>query len=78
MDKNKIIDVLFTAALCFAFGATLWSNNKRFEILECRIQVQTARVDLLNGLEITRPPCLDELLGPLNKHEAEKKPAKQT
>lgn len=63
MDKNekyKLSDLLFTVALCIAFGATLWSYNKRFEILECRLQVQTARIDILNGLEITRPPCLDE------------------
>ena len=59
-DKYKLSDLLFTIALCIAFGSTLWSYNKRFEILECRLQVQTARIDGLSGLEITRPPCLDE------------------
>lgn len=83
MDKNtkyKLTDLLFTIALCTSFGLALWSTNKRFEILECRVQVQTARIDQLNGLEITRPECLDELLGPFNKRKAqsEKKPAKQT
>lgn len=83
MDKDtkfKFVDFLFTVALCIAFTAVMWSNNKRFEILECKLQVQTARIDLLNGLEITRPKCPDEILGPLNERKAqpEKKPTKQT
>ena len=74
-EKNKLSDLLFTIALCIAFGATLWSYNKRFEILECRLQVQTARIDGLSGLEITRPECFDELIGPLK--EPAKKPVKR-
>lgn len=79
MDKDtkfkfKFVDFLFTLAMCIAFTAVMWSNNKRFEVLECKLQVQTARIDLLNGLEITRPECLDELLGPAK--EPAKKPAK--
>ena len=74
-EKNKLSDLLFTVALCIAFGAALWSYNKRFEILECRLQVQTARIDLLNDLETTRPECLDELIGP--PKEPAKKPVKR-
>ena len=40
-EKNKLSDLLFTV--------TMWSYNKRFEILECRLQVQTARIDELIG-----------------------------
>jgi hypothetical protein len=70
---DKLTDVLFTVAICVAFATMMWTNNKRFEILECRI-------DLLNGLEITRPECLDELMGPAKERKAqpEKKPTKQT
>ena len=52
-EKNKLSDLLFTV--------TMWSYNKRFEILECRLQVQTARID--------------ELIGPLK--EPAKKPVKR-
>lgn len=81
MDKNtkyKLTDLFLTLTLCVTVLFMVYAFNHRLEALECRVQVQTARIDLLNGLEITRPPCLDELLGPLNKREAEKKPAKQT
>lgn len=72
---DKLTDFLFTIALCIAFATMMWANNKRFEILECKLQVQTARIDLLNGLEITRPECLDELMGPAK--EPVKKPVKR-
>lgn len=78
MDKDtkaRFTDFLFTVALCIAFTVTMWSNNKRFEILECRLQVQKARIDLLNGLEITRPECIDELIGPAK--DAVQKPVKR-
>lgn len=81
MDKDtkyKLADLLITLTLCATVMFMIYAFNKRIEVLECRLQVQTARIDVLNGLEITHPPCLDELLGPLNKREAEKKPAKQT
>ncbi len=72
--KSSFTDFLFPVALCIAFTVMMWANNKRFEIIECKLQVQTARIDSLNGLEITRPPCLDEILGPLK--EPAKKPVK--
>lgn len=77
-NKDSLPELILTVMMCAAVMFMAYAFNKRLEILECRVQVQTARIDVLNGLEITRPPCLDELLGPLNKREAEKKPAKQT
>lgn len=78
--KSKLADILLMVTACIVFIAVMWPDNKRFEILECRLQVQAARIDVLNGLEITQPECLDDLLGPRNKRKArpEKKPAKQT
>lgn len=82
MDKNtkyKLTDLFLTLTLCVMVLLMVYAFNRQLEILECRVQVQTARIDLLNGLEITRPECLDEILGPLNerKTEPEKKPTKQ-
>lgn len=84
MDKNikptkdGVPDFVQNMTIIASVMFMAYAFNKRLEVLECRVQVQTARIDLLNGLEIIRPPCLDELLGPLNKREAEKQPAKQT
>jgi hypothetical protein len=81
MDKNtkfEITDLMITLMILAAVMFMGYAFNKRIEVLECRLQVQTARIDLLNGLEITRPECIDELIGPLNKREAEKMPTKQT
>lgn len=69
MDKNtkyEIVDLCLTLILCVMVLSMMYAFNRRLEVLECRAQVQTARIDLLNGLEITRPECLDDLLGPLN------------
>lgn len=77
--KHKIVDTFLTLLLWVTVVFMVHAFNKRLEALECRVQVQTARIDLLNGLEITRPECLDEILGPLNERKAqpEKKPTKQ-
>lgn len=72
MDKNtkyEIVDLCLTLILCVMVLSMMYAFNRRLEVLECRAQVQTARIDLLNGLEITRPECLDDLLGPLNEHK---------
>lgn len=77
MDKNtkyKLTDLFLTLTLCVTVLFMVYAFNRRLEILECRLQVQIARIDVLNGLEITRPECLDELLGP--PKEPTKKPAK--
>lgn len=41
---------------------------KRIDIMSCRLDVATARIDLLNGTQIERPSCLDTL-APQRTHE---------
>ena len=59
---SKFTDPLPTVMVLAAFMVVAWSIDKRLEIINCNLQVQTARIDLLNGLEITRPECLDKIL----------------
>ena len=59
---TKLINFLLTVMVLAAFMVVARSIDKRLEIVNCRLQVQTARIDLLNGLEITRPDCLDKIL----------------
>lgn len=73
---DKFAELVFTFIACATVLLMIYAFNHRIEMLECRLQVQTARIDLLNGLEITRPECLDELLGPAKERKAQ--PTKQT
>ena len=35
--------------------------HKRIDVMSCRLDVATARIDLLNNVQIKRPRCLDTL-----------------
>ena len=35
--------------------------HKRIDVMSCRLDVATARIDLLNGMQVERPSCLAAL-----------------
>lgn len=35
--------------------------RKRIDIMSCRLDIATARIDLLNNMRVERPRCLDDL-----------------
>lgn len=56
----KILSILLTLLLL----ASVVSNqrlHKRIDAMSCRLDVATARIDLLNNVQIERPSCLDTL-----------------
>lgn len=60
---NAILTLLlFTSVVSGIFG---YKNNqllhKRIDVMSCRLDVATARIDLLNGIQAERPSCLDTL-----------------
>ena len=54
--------LLFVSVVSSVFN---YKNNqllhKRIDVMSCRLDVATARIDLLNNVQIERPSCLDTL-----------------
>lgn len=63
----KTLNTILTALLFVSVVSSVLSykNNqllhKRIDIVSCKLDVATARIDLLNGMQIERPRCLDTL-----------------
>ena len=52
------------AILTLLLLASVVSNvliYKRIDVMSCRLDVATARIDLLNNVQIERPSCLDTI-----------------
>lgn len=56
----KILNIILTLLL-FASVVSNQLLHKRIDVVSCRLDVATARIDLLNGMQIERPSCLDTL-----------------
>lgn len=63
----KISNTLLTLLLLISTAGTGISYvnsqalQRRFDVMSCRLDVANARIDLLNGMEVERPRCLDDL-----------------
>lgn len=62
-NLNAILTLLLLASVVSSVFS--YKNNrllhKRVDIMSCRLDVATARIDLLNNMQIERPNCLDTL-----------------
>ena len=70
----KTLNTILTVLLLVSVVSSVFSykNNqllhKRVDVMSCRLDVATARIDLLNNVQIERPRCLDTL-APQHTHE---------
>ena len=70
----KISNTLLTLLLLFSTVGTGISYvnsqalRKRIDIMSCRLDIATARIDLLNNMRVERPRCLDTLV-PQHAHK---------
>ena len=62
-NLNAILTLLLFASVVSSVFS--YKNNqllhKRIDVMSCRLDVATARIDLLNNVQIERPSCLDTL-----------------
>ena len=64
MKFSDWLSVATTITLCACLvlhTLTLRMHEQRMNALSCRIDLVNARIDLLNDVQIERPPCLDTL-----------------
>ena len=63
----KTLNALLTLLLFVSTVSTVFiyknnqTLNKRIDVMSCKLDVATARIDLLNGMQVERPRCLDAL-----------------
>ena len=62
-NLNAILTPLLLASV--VSSVFNYKNNqllrKRIDVMSCRLDVATARIDLLNNMRVERPRCLDDL-----------------
>lgn len=64
----KTLDTIFTLLLLISTVGTGISYvnsqalQRRFDVMSCKLDIANARIDLLNGMQVERPRCLDDLV----------------
>jgi len=64
MNTNAVFNLIQAILLVTIVAMNITATNnydKRIEILNCRLEVANARIDLLNGIQVERPNCLGTL-----------------